>query len=112
MAESNQNDESIQEQLAKIELFQAKCSEAFSMMAKSLSEMNEKLNVVLEILNTFSIMISEDDEDEDYDDDDIEDFNEYDDDDDEDDDDDSGSYDSDSTWVPEERDFWERENDD
>jgi hypothetical protein len=104
MSESNPNEESITEKIAKIELFQAKSSEAFSMMAKSLSEMNEKLNIVLEILNTFSIMVSEDDE-EDYDEDDdeIEDYGDY---------DDEEGYDNDSTWVPEEKDFWEKDSDD
>jgi SMC interacting uncharacterized protein involved in chromosome segregation len=56
---------------------------------KEIKNIAFKVDTMLEILNTFSIMLAEDDEDLD----------------------DNYDFDSDQTWVPKEDDFWENDND-
>lgn len=53
---------------------------------KQVNDISYKVDLMLEILNNFTIMLSEEEDDEE-------------------------SYDSDETWVPKEDDFWEDDND-
>lgn len=58
---------------------------------KQVNDISYKVDLMLEILNNFTIMLAEDDED-------LEENYEFD-------------NDSDETWVPKEDDFWEDDND-
>ena len=53
---------------------------------KEVNDISYKVDLMLEILNSFTIMLAEDEEDEE-------------------------NYDNDETWVPKEDDFWEDDND-
>lgn len=55
-------------------------------LKKEINDMSYKIDLILEILNNFTIMLSEEDEE-------VED------------------YDSDESWVPKEDEFWEDDND-
>ena len=55
-------------------------------LKKEMNDMSYKIDLILEILNNFTIMLSEEDEE-------VED------------------YDSDESWVPKEDEFWEDDND-
>lgn len=58
---------------------------------KEVKDISYKVDLMLEILNSFTIMLSEEEA-------------EY--------DEENEDYDSDETWVPKEDDFWENDNDD
>ena len=82
----NQSDKLVFKDITNLEKDHDKIIKEITDLKKQVKDISFKVDMMLEILNNFTIMLSEEDED-------IED------------------YDSDETWVPKEDDFWEDDND-
>jgi hypothetical protein len=84
----NQSDKLFFRDITNLEKDHEKIIKEISDIKKQVKDMSLKINLILEILNNFTLMLSEDN-------------NEVEDD-----------YDNDETWVPKEKDFWEDDSDD
>ena len=84
----NQSDKLFFRDITNLEKDHEKIIKEISDIKKQVKDMSLKINLILEILNNFTLMLSEDN-------------NEVEDD-----------YDNDDTWVPKEKDFWEDDSDD
>ena len=79
----NQSDKLVFKDITNLEKDHDKIIKEITDLKKQVKDISFKVDMMLEILNNFTIMLSEEDED----------------------------YDSDETWVPKEDDFWEDDND-
>jgi len=78
-----QSDKSLIRDITNLEKDHDKILKEISDVKKQVKDISFKVDMMLEILNNFTLMLAEDDED-------LED-----------------NYDSDETWVPKDEDFWE-----
>jgi hypothetical protein len=83
----DQSDKSLFRDITNLEKDHDKILKEISDVKKQVKDISFKVDMMLEILNNFTIMLAEDDED-------LED-----------------NYDSDETWVPKDEDFWEDDSD-
>jgi regulator of replication initiation timing len=79
----DQSDKSLFRDITNLEKDHDKILKEISDVKKQVKDISFKVDMMLEILNNFTIMLAEDEED-------LED-----------------NYDSDETWVPKDEDFWE-----
>jgi len=86
----NQSDKLFFRDITNLEKDHDKIIKEISDVKKQVKDISIKVDMMLEILNNFTIMLAEDDED-------LEDNYDLD--------------DSDESWVPKEEDFWEDDND-
>jgi hypothetical protein len=86
----NQSDKLFFRDITNLEKDHDKIIKEISEVKKQVKDISTKVDMMLEILNNFTIMLAEDDED-------LEDNYDLD--------------DSDESWVPKEEDFWEDDND-
>jgi seryl-tRNA synthetase len=84
--ESSKKDNEISKDLNLIEKNNEKLLKEFAEVKKQVKDIEFKVDLMLEILNNFTIMLAEEEED-------VED-----------------GYDSDESWVPKEEEFWEKDN--
>ena len=82
-----QSDKSLFRDITNLEKDHDKIIKEISDVKKQVKDISFKVDMMLEILNNFTIMLAEDEED-------LED-----------------NYDSDETWVPKDEDFWEDDTD-
>jgi hypothetical protein len=86
----NQSDKLFFRDITNLEKDHEKILKEINDVKKQVKDISTKVDMMLEILNNFTIMLAEDDED-------LEDNYDLD--------------DSDESWVPKEEDFWEDDND-
>jgi hypothetical protein len=87
----NQSDKLFFRDITNLEKDHEKIIKEINDIKKQVKDISFKVDMILEILNNFTIMLAEDDED-------LEDNYDFD-------------NDNDETWVPKEDDFWEDDND-
>lgn len=83
------NDKALTRQIVELYKHNTKLAKEISQIKNTIKDIEIKVDAALEILNTFTVMLAEDDED-------LE---------------DNYDFDSDQTWVPNEEDFWENDDD-